>query len=579
MPDTGIVCHGTFQGREVTGIRLNWDKRYITLAPIATVLGLAFKLHDPEHLLGKQEELGITLALIPTDTPGVVIGRRHLPLNIPFQNGPTQGKDVFIPLDWIIGGVDRAGQGWHMLMECLADGRSISLPALSTASGKVAALAVGAYARVRRQFKLPIGRFEGVEEALARIAGTAYLMDAVRRVTAGAVDSGSKSSVLSAIAKYHLTERMRTITNDAMDVLGGAGICLGPRNVMGRGYQGVPISITVEGANILTRNMIIFGQGAIRCHPYVLREMKAVSEPDAERGAQAFDRALFAHVGFVISNVVRALFLGLTGARLVPVPGPRETRRWYRQVVRMSAALALTTDAAMIALGGTLKRRERLSARLGDVLSHLYLVSACLRQHRDQGAHREDLPLLEWACADSLARTQEALLGLLRNFPNRPVAWMLRVLIFPLGAHYRAPSDALCHRAASLLLEPSPARHRLTEGIFVPEDPRQSIGRLEYALARVLEAEPIERRLQEAVKQGVMPDGELETLIAGGLAQSLITEAEAVHLREAQAARHEAITVDDFPPDLGLAGDEVRKQAVPAQEMPVQDPGGRDSPP
>ncbi|HDO34168.1 MAG TPA: DUF1974 domain-containing protein, partial [Chromatiales bacterium] len=299
----------------------------------------------------------------------------------------------------------------------------------------------------------------------------------------------------------------------------------------------------------------------------------------AERGAQAFDRALFAHAGFVISNAVRALFLGLTGARLVPVPGPRETRRWYRQVGRMSAALALATDTAMIVLGGGLKRRERLSARLGDVLSHLYLVSACLRQHRDQGAHREDLPLLEWACADSLARTQEALLGLLRNFPNRPVAWMLRVLIFPLGAHYRAPSDALCHRAASLLLEPSPARHRLTEGIFVPEDPRQGIGRLEYALARVLEAEPIERRLQEAVKQGVMPDGELETLIAGGLAQGLITEAEAAHLREAQTARHEAITVDDFPPDLGLAGDEVRKQDVPAQEVLARDPGGRDTPP
>ncbi|GBE09806.1 acyl-coenzyme A dehydrogenase [bacterium BMS3Bbin12] len=579
MPDTGIVCRGTFQGREITGIRINWDKRYITLAPVATVLGLAFKLHDPEHLLGKQEELGITLALIPADTPGVVIGRRHLPLDIPFQNGPTQGKDVFIPLDWIIGGVDRAGRGWLMLMECLADGRSISLPALSTASGKVAARAVGAYARVRRQFKRPIGRFEGVEDALARIAGTTYLMDAVRRVTTVAVDSGCKPSVLSAIAKYHLTERMRTITNDAMDVLGGAGICLGPRNVMGRGYQGVPISITVEGANILTRNMIIFGQGAIRCHPYVLREMEAVAEPDAERGAQAFDRALFAHAGFVISNAVRALFLGLTGARLVPVPGPRETRRWYRQVGRMSAALALATDTAMIVLGGSLKRRERLSARLGDVLSHLYLVSACLRQHRDQGAHREDLPLLEWACADSLARTQEALLGLLRNFPNRPVAWMLRVLIFPLGAHYRAPSDALCHRAASLLLEPSPARHRLTEGIFVPEDPRQGIGRLEYALARVLEAEPIERRLQEAVKQGVMPDGELETLIAGGLAQGLITEAEAAHLREAQTARHEAITVDDFPPDLGLAGDEVRKQDVPAQEVLARDPGGRDTPP
>ncbi len=554
MPDNGVVCRGTFQGREITGIRLNWNKRYITLAPVATVLGLAFKLYDPDHLLGKQEALGITLALIPTDTPGVVTGRRHLPLDIPFQNGPTQGKDVFIPLDWIIGGVDRAGQGWRMLMECLADGRSISLPALSTSAGKVAACAVGAYARVRRQFKVPISQFEGVEEALGRIAGTAYLMDAVRRVTTGAVDRGAKPAVLSAIAKYHLTERMRTVTNDAMDVLGGAGICLGPRNVMGRGYQGVPISITVEGANILTRNMIIFGQGAIRCHPYVLQEMEAVAERDAGRGARAFDRALFGHIGFILSNVVRAFVLGLGGAHLLPVPGPRESRRWARQVTRMSAALALASDAAMIVLGGSLKRRERLSARLGDVLSHLYLVSACLHHYRDQGAHRSDLPLLDWACADSLYRTQDALLGLLRNFPNRPVAWLLYALIFPLGARYRPPRDDLTHRAAALLLEPSPTRHRLTEGIFIPDDRTQTIGRLEYALARVLEAEPVERRLHEAVKQGVLPDADADALIAAGLAQGLITEEEAATLREAHAARYEAITVDDFPPDFGLGG-------------------------
>ncbi|HQU16336.1 MAG: acyl-CoA dehydrogenase [Chromatiales bacterium 21-64-14] len=552
MPDTGIVCRGSFRGREITGIRLNWDKRYITLAPVATVLGLAFKLYDPEALLGKREDLGITLALIPTDTPGVVTGRRHLPLNIPFQNGPTQGKDVFIPVDWIIGGPARAGSGWRMLMECLADGRSISLPALSTAAGKLSARAVGAYARVRRQFKLPIGRFEGVEEALARIAGNAYLMDATRRVTAGAVDSGCKPSVLSAIAKYHLTERMRTVTNNAMDVLGGAGICLGPRNVMGRGYQGVPISITVEGANILTRNMIIFGQGAIRCHPYVLREMEAVADPDAERGAKSFDGVLLGHMGFVVSNAVRAVFLGFTGARLVPVPGGRATQRWYRQVVRMSAALALAADVSMGALGGSLKRRERLSARLGDVLSHLYLISACLRHYEDQGRPAEDLPLLRWACEDSLARAQDALMGLLRNFPVRPLAWLLRVLVFPLGLPYSVPSDALDHQVADLLLEPSPARHRLTAGMFIPDDLRQNVGRLEHALARVLEAEPMERRLLEAVKQGILPAGTLEELITGGLANRIITEAEAERLRDADAARREAIAVDDFPPDLGL---------------------------
>ena len=391
MPDHGVVCRGEFEGKKgVLGIRLNWEKRYITLGPVATVLGLAFKLYDPDHLLGGSENLGITLALIPTNTPGVKIGTRHNPLNIPFQNGPNWGENVFIPLDWIIGGPQQIGQGWRMLMESLAAGRSISLPALSTGAGKLACRATGAYARIRKQFKLPIGKFEGVEEALARMAGYTYLMDATRSLTARAVDLGEKPSVASAIAKYQLTEHMRRVVNDAMDVQGGAGICLGPRNFMGRVYQALPISITVEGANILTRTLIIFGQGAVRCHPYILREMRAATDADSERASKNFDDAIFSHVGYTFSNAARALWLGLTGARFVPVPFQGPTRRYAQHITRLSIGLALIADAAMLTLGGALKRREKLSGRFADVLSFLYLASAVIKRFEEQGRPQED---------------------------------------------------------------------------------------------------------------------------------------------------------------------------------------------
>ena len=348
MPDRGVVCRDTFNGREVLGIRLNWEKRYITLGPVATILGLAFKLSDPDHLLGDEEEIGITLALIPTDTKGVWIGNRHAPLSQAFQNGPNRGKDVFIPMEWVIGGVEQVGNGWRMLMESLAAGRSISLPALSTGGGKLASRATGAYARIRKQFKTPIGRFEGVEEALSRIAGYTYQMDAVRTMTAGAVDLGEKPSVISAIAKYNLTSLMRQVVTDAMDVQGGSGICMGPANLIGRVYQAIPISITVEGANILTRSLITFGQGAIRCHPHVFSEMQAVADPDRQQGSINFDRAFIAHAGFTISNAVRSMWLGLTGARLVLKFGDAVTRRYYQRLTRMSAAFALVTDVCML---------------------------------------------------------------------------------------------------------------------------------------------------------------------------------------------------------------------------------------
>src|SRR5687768_12649263 len=374
IPDSAIICYGTFNGNEkVLGMRVTWEKRYITLGPVATLLGLAFKLHDPDGLLGGQKDLGITLALIPTDTPGVEIGRRHFPLDAAFQNGPNSGKDVFIPMEYVIGGIEGVGSGWRMLMNCLAVGRSISLPATSTGAAKLAARTTGAYGRVRVQFKMPIGFFEGVEEALARIGGHTYMMDAARMMTAGAVDLGEKPSVISAIVKYHLTERGRQVINDAMDVHGGKGICLGPGNYLGRNYQQTPIAITVEGANILTRSLIIFGQGAIRGHPYVLREIAAIAEPDEAKALHAFDEAFFGHAAFVASNKARALWMGLTRARFANVPATSETRRYYQQLTRFSSAFAFAADVSMFVLGGSLKRRERLSARLGDVLSQLYL--------------------------------------------------------------------------------------------------------------------------------------------------------------------------------------------------------------
>ena len=543
MTDSGVVCRGDFDGeKDVLGIRLNWEKRYITLGPVATVLGLAFKLYDPAHLLGDKEELGITCALIPVDTPGVEIGDRHFPLNQAFMNGPNRGKDVFIPMDWLIGGEKRAGQGWRMLMECLAAGRSISLPALSTGAGKLVSRATGAYSRVRKQFKTPIGRFEGVEEVLARIAGLTYMMDAARTLTAAAVDLGESPSVVSAVVKYHLTENMRQVVNDAMDIHGGSGICMGPRNLMGRVYQSIPIGITVEGANILTRSLIIFGQGAIRCHPYVFREMQAVANNDALE----FDRAFWGHVGFAISNAARSFWLGLTMARLAssPVRGP--SRGCYQQLMRMSAASALVTDAALLVLGGSLKRREKLSGRLADVLSYLYLASAALKRFEDQGRPAEDLPLLQWVCDHALYQMQQSLNGLLKNFPNRIVAWVLRRLVFPLGKPYDGPSDQLGHRCADILLSPSETRDRLTRGLYIPTEPDQALARLEQALTLQIALVPLEKKLRAAVKSGELKAATEPELWQQAYDKKVIDEASFAQWQEADEARREAVKVDDF---------------------------------
>ncbi|HET7588168.1 MAG TPA: acyl-CoA dehydrogenase, partial [Gammaproteobacteria bacterium] len=550
IPDYGVVCKGEFEGRETLGFRVSWEKRYITLGPIATVLGVAFKAYDPDHLLGDKKNLGITLALIPTSTPGVEIGNRHYPLNASFQNGPTTGKDVFIPMDHLIGGDRWIGQGWRMLMNCLSTGRAISLPALGTGAGKVASRATGAYSRIRKQFRMPIAKFEGVEEALARIAGTAYRMDAARRMTAGALDQGERPSVLSAILKYHCTEGMRLALNDAMDVHGGRGVMMGPRNYLARAYQAVPISITVEGANILTRSMIIFGQGAIRCHPYLLTEMEAAANPDAAIGANDFDKALFSHIGFTISNAARALAGALTGARCFKAPDAGRASGYYRQLSRMSAAFAFSADVALLLLGGKMKRKEKLSARFGDVLSHLYMASAVLKGFEDQGRPAADLPLVEWALADSLHAMQERLETICRNFPSKPLGWLVKFIVMPLGRSYAPPGDELGHRVANVITAPGAARDRLTRGIYVNKEAGDPLGRLELALDRVLAAEPVEKRLEKELKvrlNSTNYDQHVQTALERGV----IKEDEAELIRAAAEATRDCILVDEFPPEPG----------------------------
>jgi acyl-CoA dehydrogenase len=561
IPDTGIVCRGVWQGREVTGLKLNFNKRYITLAPVATVIGLAFRMFDPERLLGDKADIGITCALIPRHTPGVSIGRRHFPLNVPFQNGPIHGKDVFVPLDFIIGGPAMAGSGWRMLVEQLSVGRCISLPSNTTGGAKAGVWATGAYARIRTQFNMPVARFEGVETVIARMVGLTYTMDAARSVTAGAIDGGEKPSVPSAMLKYHVTEMGRQVANDAMDVHGGKGICLGPKNYLGRGYQIVPVAITVEGANLLTRNLIIFGQGAIRCHPFVLREMNAARNPDRAAGVDEFDRALFGHIGFTISNAVRSFIMALTHARFTRAPVQGATARYYQHIVRFSASFAFAVDVSMLTLGGYLKKKEGLSARLGDVLSCLYLASMVLKHYENQGRHAEDLPILEWACRNLLYHAQEQLHGLLRNFPNRLLAAGMRVLIFPRGRIYSAPGDRLGRTIAGLVTSPTEVRDRLCQLVYRTLEPGNPLGLLQEALQLAVQLEPLEKRIRvEGVKTGKVTALDLPGRIQQALGAGLISETEAAALRDYDRKVMDLINVDDFDTS------ELGTQAQPSPE-------------
>ena len=563
IPDFGIVCRGEWEGKtDVLGIRLTWEKRYITLGPIATLLGLAFRLYDPDHILGNHDDVGITLALIPTKTPGVHIGRRHLPLNVVFMNGPNWGKDVFIPMEFIIGGADYVGQGWKMLMNCLAAGRSISLPANGVGVAKLCALTTGAYGHVRNQFKMPVGRFEGVEEAIARIGGNTYIMDAARVMTAAAVDLGEKPAVVSAIVKYHLTERARQVINDAMDVHAGKGICMGPNNYLARAYQSVPIAITVEGANILTRSLIIFGQGAIRGHPYVLKEIAATHEPDHGKALKDFDAAFFGHAAFVMSNFARTLWLGFTRGHGVSAPGDGNARRYFQQLTRMSSAFALMADISMLLLGGSLKRRERMSARLGDIISQLYLASAALKRYEDNGEPAEELPLLQWSVRDAFCRIDAGFIELLENLPFRIISTFLPYIIFPYGREFKPPRDVLGRQVVDLLMGPNPTRERLTAGVYIPKDENEAVGALQAALRAVIAAEPVEAKLRAAVKAGTISGRFADELAAQGLAKSVISQAENETLTRARALRRKVIMVDDFPQDLGKSEIVQSTQAV-----------------
>ena len=557
IPDVGIVCKQDFNNKkDVLGIRLNWEKRYITLGPIASLLGLAFQLYDPDNLLTEDvfssksvydeivrdgEHIGITVALIPTDTAGVEIGKRHFPLNNPFQNGPNWGRDVFIPMEWLIGGVDNVGKGWRMLVECLGEGRGISLPALSTGAAKIASRYTGAYARVRKQFGIPIGQFEGIEEPLADILGNTYLMDAARILTVTALDQGQRPAVITALLKYQLTERMRIIINNAMDIQGGLGICLGPSNFMGRGYQAIPVAITVEGANILTRSLIVFGQGAIRCHPYLLKEMKATQENKLEE----LDNALFAHAGFIMSNLSRSIWFGLTNA-VFETPGTPLTRRYYRRLSRLSAGFALLSDYALLSLGGNLKRRERLSGRFADILANMYLCSATLKHFEEQGEPQSDLPLLHYACQKTMHDAQQAMLAVFYNLPFSFVAKGLRTLMFPFGKPYAPPSDKLIHEVAKLALTPSATRDRLTKGCYITDDPSDPLGRIEHAFNIAIKTEAVEKKFKKLVKSGTLSARMHTERISEALEKKIISNEESKQLHDNWLAMREAIRVDDF---------------------------------
>ena len=546
IPDFGIVCMGEWNGANVVGVKLTFDKRYITLAPVATLVGMAFRMYDPDGILGDTRDIGISLALLPRDTDGVDIGRRHFPLNSPFQNGPLHGREVFIPLSQLIGGEAQAGKGWQMLVEVLSIGRSITLPSTASGGAKMGAVVTGAYARIRKQFGLSIGRFEGVQEALARIAGNAYTISALAESTAAAVARGENPAVPSTISKYHCTEMGRQVAQDAMDIHGGKGIILGPRNYLGRSWQAAPIAITVEGANIMTRSLMIFGQGAILCHPWVLKEMKAAMLPEGTERVREFDRPLFGHIGFAISNAVRSLWFGVSGASVGKAPGDAYTRRYYRKLNRYSSALALCADTSMLLLGGKLKFKESLSGRLGDVLSQLYIASAVLKRYEDQSRPEADQPLLAWSILNAVHKIELALSDALRNFPVRPVGWLLWALIFPLGRRATPPGDRLSRRAASLLMVPNEARDRLAEGIYLSPTAHNPAGRINSYLPAVVLAEPVERKFLKALKGSKIEALTYPQQLDEGVREGWITADERGQLQALREMTIETISVDDF---------------------------------
>ncbi len=536
MVDEGVICRGQWKGEEVLGIRLNWAKRYITLAPVCTVLGLAFKLHDPDALLGDQADIGITCALVPTDLPGVETGRRHLPSSTMFMNGPTTGTDVFIPIDYIIGGSEYAGKGWMMLMSALAAGRGISLPSMGCAAIALSAHTTGAYARIRKQFNLPIGKFGGVQARMGRLAADAYAMDAARHLTCAGLDEGRALSVISAIMKAHATFKMREALNDAMDVHSGKAVIDGPSNYLLPLYRAVPIGITVEGANIVTRSLIIFGQGSIRAHPHMLDNILALQQEDPDASLAAFDKSFWAHVGHTTKTLFRAWGRALTGGHFAPAPDAGAATPIYRELSRWSASYALTADFAFLTLGGALKRKEMISGRMGDILSEMYILSAALKRWEDEGRQEADLPVLRYAADGAFSRIQTALDGVIANLPARWAAGVLRFFTLP-GKIRRGPDDLLTAECSDLIYTPSATRDRITGRLFEGCN-RDGVQLLNQCYAKVVSLEHVGKRLRDERKSPQQ-----------ALAAGILSEAEMAELVEMDELVAKVVAVDDYTPE------------------------------
>jgi acyl-CoA dehydrogenase len=557
IPDIGIICKKSFEGKETIGVDVTWDKRYITLAPICSVLGLAFHAFDPHGLLGKHKDLGITCALIPSKYPGVEIGDRHMPLSVKWPNGPTKGKNVFIPLDFVIGGEKGVGQGWRMLMECLATGRAISLPSSNAGIAQLTARTVGGYARIRQQFKTPISNFEGVSSVLGEIAGKTFIVDSTRKLAAAAIDSGERPSVISAIAKVHATEKAREIVNAGMDIIGGKGICLGPSNFLAEAHIQTPISITVEGANILTRSLIIFGQGAIRCHPYVLKELKAAQNPNEDEAIDQFDSAVKGHFLMILRNFFRTSLLGLTSSRFLETNSKvnGKCKRFLQHADRFSAAFSFIADYCLLTLGGKLKRKEMISARLGDVLSNLFMISACIKNFKDNGQKHDDLAIVIVSCKICLNDIKRAFEGIFYNLPNRFMSRFLRWVVFPWGAERFEPTDEELLEASKQITCNGNSRANLTAEVYIKKTLNKEILKnepvscIDAALDASILSEPIESKIRAAERKGRFinnPSANVRDLALEAFKENVITKEEYKILQSKNELRDLIIHVDVF---------------------------------
>jgi acyl-CoA dehydrogenase len=556
IPDKGIVCMGEWEGEQTLGLKVTWNKRYITLAPVATIIGLAIKVYDPEQLLGEEETIGVTCVMVPRELPGVNAGARHLPMNSVFMNGPTWGTDVFIPMQQVIGGQDMLGKGWTMLLECLSIGRSVSLPALATGAGKIASLTTGSYASTREQFGRSISQFEGVQEALEPIAGYSYMMDAARILTTSMLDRGVRPAVPSALLKYRNTDLMRVVINHAMDVVAGRGVITGPRNFMARIYQAVPIAITVEGANILTRSLMVFGQGAIRCHPYIVEEIEAAGMTDERQAIEKLDAVFFLHLGHTARNMLRSLTLALSGGRLESVPDEGGIQRYYRELSRYSAAFSVLTDVTLLSIGGGLKARQRLSGHMADCLVHLYYASAVIKQWHEEGYPEFERELVEWCLQSCLYDLQTHVREVINNFPVAMLRWPLRVIIFPLGSNrLRRPSNELGTAVAESIVTDGPIRDRIVRGAYYNEDPTDSLGRVLHAYRLANNTHELRKILHDAIRSrdpddldgiALLMGHQREELVDWAIAEKLVGQSDRETLLAALTALYDVIRVDAF---------------------------------